>query len=63
MKNHAFIHAKEPYFQKNGKKFEEMLENIKNMKNIVHDFKDSDLVYKNNKMKPFLIVVLLQMKK
>ena len=26
-----------------------MLENIKNMKNIVHDFKDSDLLYKNNK--------------
>ena len=42
LKNHVAIHSKEPYFQENKDKFEEMLENIKKMKNITGNFDDCD---------------------
>lgn len=48
LKNHVIIHAKEPYFQNNQHKFNEMLDNVKKMKNIIHDFDSSDSICKNN---------------
>ena len=49
LKNHVIIHAKDPFFQKNKEKFQEMLNNVKKMKNIIHDFDSSDYsIYKNN---------------
>ena len=48
MKNHVIIHAKEPYFQKNKDKFQEMLNNVKKMKNIMHNLDNSDIICKNN---------------
>ena len=48
LKNHVIIHAKEPFFQKNKEKFQEMLNNVKKMKNIIHDFDSSDSICKSN---------------
>ena len=42
LKNHVIIHAKDPYFQTNQQKFKEMLDNVKKMKNIMHEFDSSD---------------------
>ena len=48
LKNHVIIHAKNPYFQNNQNKFNEMLDNVKKMKNIMHDFDSSDSFCKSN---------------
>ena len=45
LKNHFIIHAKEPYFQNNQEEFQEMLNNVKTMKNILYNFDNSDLAY------------------
>ena len=50
LKNHVIIHAKDPYFQTNQQKFKEMLDNVKNMKNIMHEFDSSDSFYKSNSL-------------
>ena len=48
LKNHVIIHAKDPYFQNNQNKFNEMVDNVKKMKNIMHDFDSSDSFCKSN---------------
>jgi hypothetical protein len=48
LKNHVIIHAKDPYFQNNQHKFNEILNNVKKMKNIMHDFDSSDSLCKGN---------------
>ena len=48
LKNHVIIHAKDPYFKNNQNKFNEMLDNVKKMKNIMHDFDSSDSFCKSN---------------
>ena len=50
LKNHVIIHAKDPYFQTNQQKFKEMLDSVKNMKNIMHEFDSSDSFYKSNSL-------------
>ena len=40
------IHAKEPFFQKNKDKFQEMLNDVKKMKNIMHNFDNTDSISK-----------------
>ena len=42
LKNHFIIHEKDTYFQKNKDKFHEMLNNIKNMKNNIYNYDESD---------------------
>ena len=48
LKNHVIIHAKEPYFQKHKEKFQEMLNNVKKMKNIMYNFDNSDSTSKSS---------------
>ena len=48
LKNHVIIHAKEPYFQNNQDKFQEMLNNVKEMKNILYNFDNSDISSKSS---------------
>ena len=48
LKNHVIIHAKEPYFRNNKDKFQEILNNVKNMKNIIHHFDNSHSILNNN---------------
>ena len=48
LKNHIIIHAKEPYFRNNKDKFQEILNNVKNMKNIIHHFDNSHSILKKN---------------
>jgi len=50
LKNHVIIHAKDPYFQTNQQKFKEMLDSVKKMKNIMHEFDSSDSFYKSNSL-------------
>ena len=47
LKNHVIIHSKEPFFQKNKDKFEEMMNKIKKMKNILANFETSDDISKS----------------
>jgi hypothetical protein len=47
LKNHVIIHAKEPFFQDNKEKFQEMLNDVKKMKNIMHNFDNSDSLCKS----------------
>lgn len=49
LKNHFIIHAKEPCFQNNNTKFQEMLNQIKSMKNIMNNIDNSDSIYKHKK--------------
>ena len=49
LKNHFSIHKKEPLFLKNEEKYEEMLNNINMMKNMVLCFDDCNFVCKNDK--------------
>ena len=42
------IHAKEPFFRNNKDKFQEILDFVKNMKNIIHHFDNSHSILKNN---------------
>ena len=48
LKNHVIIHAKEPYFRNNKDKFQEILNNVKNMKNIIHHFDNSHSILNKN---------------
>ena len=48
MKNHVIIHAKDPYFIDNQDKYQEMLDSVKKMKNIMHDLDSSDSICKTN---------------
>ena len=48
LKNHFIIHAKDPYFKDNQAKFQEMLNNLKTMKNILYNFDNSDLASKSS---------------
>ena len=48
LKNHVIIHAKEPYFQNNKEKFQEMLNTVKKMKNILYNFDNSDSASKSS---------------
>ncbi len=48
LKNHVIIHAKEPFFQNNQHKYNEMLDNVKKMKNIMHDIDSSESICKSN---------------
>ena len=41
------IHAKEPYFLENKEKYQEMLNDVKKMKNNVHNIDKSNYIYKN----------------
>ena len=49
LKNHFSIHKKERLFMKNEEKYEEMLNNINMMKNMVLCFDDCNFVCKNDK--------------
>ena len=48
LKNHVIIHAKDPYFVDNQDKYQEMLDSVKKMKNIMHDLDSSDSISKTN---------------
>ena len=48
LKNHVIIHAKDPYFIDNQDKYQEMLDSVKKMKNIMHDLDSSDSICKTN---------------
>ena len=50
LKNHVIIHAKDPFFLSNEQKFREMLDNVKKMKNIMHEFDSSDSFSKINSL-------------
>ena len=41
------IHAKEPYFLENKEKYQEMLNNVKKMKNNIHNIDKSNYIYKS----------------
>ena len=60
LKNHVIIHAKEPFFLNNKDKFQEILNNVKNMKNIIHYFDNthSDLNINNTNEHIFNYTIL-----
>ena len=49
LKNHFVIHAKDPFFENNESKFQEMLNDIKEMKNIINNVEESDSICKSTK--------------
>ena len=48
LKNHVIIHEKEPYFQEHKEKFQEILNHVKKMKNIIVDSVKSSYISKSN---------------
>ena len=49
LKNHIIIHSKETFFKNNKEKFQEMMNEVKEMKHIKHNFDDLDTNNKNKK--------------
>ena len=49
LKNHIVIHSKETFFKNNKDKFQEMMNEVKEMKHIKHNFDDLDMNIKNKK--------------
>ena len=49
LKNHFVIHAKDPFFENNENKFQEMLNDIKEMKNIINNMDNSDSICKSTR--------------
>ena len=47
LKNHIIIHSKEAFFKNNKEKFQEMMNEVKEMKHIKHNFDDFDINIKN----------------
>ena len=48
LKNHIIIHSKESYFKNNPDKFQEMMNEVKQMKHIKHNFDDLETCNKKN---------------
>ena len=48
LKNHIIIHSKETFFKNNQDKFQEMMNEVKQMKHIKHNLDDLDSICKNN---------------
>ena len=48
LKNHIVIHSKEVYFKNNKEKYNEILNEVRQMKNIKHNFKELETISKNN---------------